>query len=68
MKSDGIQLAQIGKWIEEKKLFPLMDKVFQGLDKTSDALAHLETGRCTGKVVVHVADIVAKKEESKEED
>jgi len=60
MKSDGDQLAQIGKWIEEKKIIPLIDKVFQGIDKIPEALAYLESGRCTGKVVVHVADVEKK--------
>jgi len=55
MKGDGEQLAQLGKFLEEGKIVPLIDKVFQGLDKVGEALTHLESGHCTGKVVLHVA-------------
>jgi len=68
MKSDGEQLAQIGKWIEEGKIQPLIDKVFQGLDKIQEAVAHLESGHCTGKVVVHIADIEEKKQDGEKEE
>jgi len=54
MKGNGEQLNQLGKYLEEGKLVPLVDKVFPGLDKMGEALAHLESGHCTGKVVVHV--------------
>jgi len=50
------------QWVEEKKLIPVIDKVFQGLEQVAEAMEHLETGRCTGKVIVHVA-----KEDKKED-
>jgi len=68
MKSNGEQLAQIGKWIEEGKIQPLVDKVFQGLDKIQEAVAYLESGHCTGKVVVNIANIEEKRKEGEKEE
>lgn len=48
---DGMQLAEIGKIIEEGHILPVIDKVIP-FDQTKEALAYLEEGRAKGKVVV----------------
>jgi len=68
MKSDGQQLAQIANWIEEGKIVPLIDKVFQGIEEVDSALRHLESGHCTGKVVVRICPEETKPNSKEEED
>jgi NADPH:quinone reductase-like Zn-dependent oxidoreductase len=55
MRAEGQQLAQIAKLIDAGVIRPVVDKVFP-FAQTAEALAHVETGRARGKVVVKVAD------------
>lgn len=50
---DGKQLTDIGKFIDEGHIQPVIDKVFP-FDQTLQALAYLEQGRAKGKVVVQI--------------
>lgn len=54
MRPDGEQLAQVARLVEGGALKPVIDKVFT-LDEVRDALAHSESGRATGKVVIKVS-------------
>ncbi|MNL12422.1 hypothetical protein D3C87_1332890 [compost metagenome] len=54
-RAEGQQLAQIAKLIDAGVIRPVVDKVFP-FAQTAEALAHVETGRARGKVVVKVAD------------
>lgn len=54
MRAEGQQLAQIARLIETGTIRPVVDRVFR-FDQTPDALAHVETGRAKGKVVVSLA-------------
>ncbi|SOC47057.1 NADPH:quinone reductase-like Zn-dependent oxidoreductase [Rhizobium subbaraonis] len=51
MRADGQQLVQIAKLIDSGVIRPVVDKVFP-FAQTAEALAHVETGRAKGKVVV----------------
>jgi len=51
MWAEGRQLSEITRLIESGVIRPVVDKVFP-FEKTSDALAYVETGRARGKVVV----------------
>lgn len=53
MKASGAQLERITALIDGGAIRPVMDKVFP-FQETKEALAHLETGRAKGKVVVKV--------------
>jgi NADPH:quinone reductase-like Zn-dependent oxidoreductase len=53
MRADGQQLAAITKLIEAGIIKPVVDKVFP-FEKAGEALAHVETGRAKGKVVIKV--------------
>lgn len=53
MKASGDQLRQIATLIESGAVRPVLDKVFP-FQSTNDALAHVETGRAKGKVVIKV--------------
>lgn len=55
MRAEGQQLAEIGKLIESGVIRPVVDRVFP-FAETAEALAHVETGRARGKVVITVAD------------
>jgi NADPH:quinone reductase-like Zn-dependent oxidoreductase len=55
MRAEGQQLGEITSLIESGVIRPVVDKVFP-FDKTGDALAHVETGRAKGKVVITVAE------------
>jgi NADPH:quinone reductase-like Zn-dependent oxidoreductase len=55
MRAQGQQLSEITSLIESGVIRPVVDKVFP-FEKTSDALAYVETGRAKGKVVITVAD------------
>jgi len=49
----GNQLSEIGELLGAGTIRPVVDKVFP-FDRAKDALAHLETGRAKGKVVVQM--------------
>ena len=51
MKASGEQLREIGRLVDETKIRPLLDRVCP-FECTAAALAHVETGRSRGKVVV----------------
>jgi NADPH:quinone reductase-like Zn-dependent oxidoreductase len=51
MHPDGEQLQQITALVEAGTIRPVIDKVFP-FESIHDALAHVETGRAKGKVVV----------------
>ncbi len=51
MRADGGQLSQITSLIEAGIIRPIIDQVFP-FEATNEALAHIETGRSKGKVVV----------------
>jgi NADPH:quinone reductase-like Zn-dependent oxidoreductase len=51
MRANGEQLSQITSLIEAGIIRPVMDRVFP-FAATNEALAHIETGRARGKVVV----------------
>jgi NADPH:quinone reductase-like Zn-dependent oxidoreductase len=53
VRSDGAQLAQIGKLLESSRIRPVIDQVFS-FDQVQAGLAYLETGRAKGKVVVQM--------------
>jgi NADPH:quinone reductase-like Zn-dependent oxidoreductase len=53
MRAEGAQLAQLAKLIEAGAIRPVVDRVYP-FARTPDALAHLETGRAKGKVVVSI--------------
>lgn len=55
VRSDGLQLTEIGKLLEAEKIKPVIDKVFS-FDQAKDALAYLAQGRAKGKVVVKIFD------------
>ena len=53
MKASGDQLREIGRLIDGGKIRPVVDRVYP-FESIADALAHVETGRAKGKVVVRV--------------
>jgi NADPH:quinone reductase-like Zn-dependent oxidoreductase len=53
MRASGEQLSRITSLIEAGTIRPVMDRVFP-FEATNEALAHVETGRSKGKVVVNV--------------
>ena len=55
MRAQGQQLSEITSLIESGVMRPVVDRVFP-FERTPDALAHVETGRAKGKVVITVAD------------
>lgn len=55
MQASGVQLGKLAALIDEGAIRPVVDRVFP-FTQTPDALAHVETGRAKGKVVVKVAD------------
>jgi alcohol dehydrogenase len=52
-RSDGAQLAMLAGLADQGKLEPLIDQIYP-LDRTADALAHVESGHARGKVVIQV--------------
>jgi alcohol dehydrogenase len=54
MRADGEQLAEIARLVERGVIKPLIERVFP-LAQVREALAHSESGRATGKVVIAVA-------------
>jgi NADPH:quinone reductase-like Zn-dependent oxidoreductase len=53
MKASGDQLREIGRLIDGAKIRPVVDRVYP-FESIAAALAHVETGRAKGKVVVKV--------------
>lgn len=53
MRADGEQLAKIGALLESKAILPVLDRVFP-FDQTREAIAHTESGRAVGKVIVRL--------------
>jgi NADPH:quinone reductase-like Zn-dependent oxidoreductase len=54
--SNGPQLQSIMNWVAERKIQPVIDRVFL-LDDAAAALEYLEQGRATGKVVIAVGNL-----------
>jgi NADPH:quinone reductase-like Zn-dependent oxidoreductase len=50
---DGRQLAEIGELLKERRIRPVIDKVFP-FERAKEALTYLEKGRAKGKVVVQI--------------
>jgi alcohol dehydrogenase len=53
MKANGTQLREITRLFDAGVIRPVMDRVFP-FESTNDAMAYVEAGRATGKVVVKV--------------
>ncbi|KAI1501533.1 zinc-binding oxidoreductase [Biscogniauxia marginata] len=53
MKSDSAYFSQIGEWISEGKVRPVIDEVFE-FDDVPEAYKKLRTGHAKGKIIVHV--------------
>lgn len=53
MKADGGQLREITRLIEAGAIHPVIDRVFP-FAATNEALAHVESGRAKGKVVIRL--------------
>ena len=51
MKASGDQLREIGRLIDAKDIRPVVDRVYP-FESIEEALAHVDTGRAKGKVVV----------------
>jgi NADPH:quinone reductase-like Zn-dependent oxidoreductase len=51
MHPSGVDLAYLASLIEAKKLEVVIDRVFP-FAEAKEAMAHLETGRAKGKVVL----------------
>lgn len=51
MKAEGSQLREIGRLIEAGAIRPVIDRVFP-FEDANEALAHVESGRAKGKVVI----------------
>jgi NADPH:quinone reductase-like Zn-dependent oxidoreductase len=51
MRADGAQLGQITKLIDSGALRPIVDRTYP-FDEAPQALAHVESGRAKGKVVI----------------
>lgn len=54
MRAQGEQLGKITALIEAGAIRPVLDRIFP-FEATNEALAHVETGRSKGKVVVKMA-------------
>jgi len=55
MHPSGAELAELAALIEQKRLEPVIDRVFP-FAAIADAIAYLESGRAKGKVVVRMVD------------
>jgi len=53
MRADGRQLSEIASLVESGAIRPVIERVFP-LQETRSALAHVESGRAKGKVVLEV--------------
>jgi len=54
MRASGAQLQQISALLESQAIRPSVDRVF-AFESTKEAMAHVETGRARGKVVVKLS-------------
>jgi NADPH:quinone reductase-like Zn-dependent oxidoreductase len=54
MRASGAQLDDITKLIDAEVLRPVVDRTYP-FDETAQALAHVESGRAKGKVVITMA-------------
>ena len=52
----GAELEEIRQWVEDGKLKPIIQKVYQLDSEYGQALDDLSDGHHTGKIVIHVAD------------
>lgn len=55
MHPSGGELAELGQLVEERKLEPVVDRVFP-FAEIAEAFAYLEAGHAKGKVVVRMVD------------
>jgi len=53
MKASGDQLREIGALVDAGALRPVVDRVYP-IESIEKALAHVESGRAKGKVVVRL--------------
>ncbi|MCE9501401.1 MAG: NADP-dependent oxidoreductase [Leptospira sp.] len=53
MKANGSQLEKIASLVEEKKIKPLIDKVYS-LEKTKEAFEYCMQGHARGKVIIRI--------------
>ena len=60
MRANGAQLGQITVLIDSGIIRPVVDRVFP-FDSTDEAMAYVEAGRATGKVVVQVRPPAARR-------
>lgn len=60
VKADGKGLGEITGWIEQGKIKPIVDSVYD-LKNAREAMEKLESGRATGKVIISVDDTLDKK-------
>ncbi len=51
MSPSGQQLAAVAKLLEDRKILPVVDKVFR-LDQAREAVAYAEAGHSVGKVII----------------
>lgn len=54
-KSNAKNFAQLAQWIEQGRLTPVIEKVYN-LDDAAEAFARLKTGRSRGKLVIKLSD------------
>lgn len=55
MHPNGKQLAEIGEWVEQGKIRPVIDKIFP-FEQAQQALEYSETGRAKGKIIIKVKE------------
>ncbi|HWL86614.1 MAG TPA: NADP-dependent oxidoreductase [Polyangiaceae bacterium] len=55
MRPDGQQLATIAELLSNETIKPVVDRVFP-FDQTAGALAYVESGKATGKVVIEQSE------------
>lgn len=51
MKPSGLQLESIKQLVEQEKIKPVVDRIFD-FEETQQAMEYVETGRAKGKVIV----------------
>jgi len=51
MRADGAQLASLAKLYDDGTLRPVVDRTFD-FDETLEAMAYVEQGKASGKIVV----------------
>jgi NADPH:quinone reductase-like Zn-dependent oxidoreductase len=54
MRPDGVQLAELARWIDAGRLKPIVHRTYP-FAEFRDAFAELERGRARGKIVVTMA-------------